>query len=320
MLLPEQLTIQPRDGFKHQWAEDRLTLVDIALLTGGGPLADLIDETVGAFPEVTRIGMMPIPGVTFDQLVRTKRPTVAFRRANQGATLGRSTYVNREYRCHIFNPRWESDKAVADRSPGGPNPIIAEEAAAVLESSWEHLGKQFYYGLENDPEGFPGLISIYDVDTMEVDATGSTAGEKTSVWAFRLNRNQTQFLLGVDGTLDVSDIDIRDITDDDGKRFEAYVQSLLAHIGMKVSDMRSVGRIKNLTKDTGKGLTDDLIMELILKFPTNQPPDVLFMNTIQREELRQSRVTDLLVSPPVPTSSHGIPIVATDAIKQGETE
>jgi hypothetical protein len=319
MLAPKQFSIQPRQGFRQKWTADRLTLLDIAVIANGGPLADLIDETAGSFPEITQIGIMPIPGVTFDQLVRIAKPTVGFRYANDGVDATRSIYANRRFECFIFDPRWECDKAVCDRNPGGAAPLIAEEAAAVLESSWEHLGKQLYYGTGNDAKGFPGLIAIYDTTNMEVDATGTTAGEKTSVWGFRLNRNQTQFLLGMNGSLNMSAVDLRDVLGTNGKPLEAYVQSLLAHIGMKVSDLRSVGRIKNLTADSGKGLTDDLVMTLINKFPTNQGPDVLFMNKTSREQLRQSRVTDLLVSPPLPTESHGVPIVTTDAIVLGET-
>lgn len=313
--LLQKFRIQPREGFSERWATGRLTLLDIAIVNNAG-LANLVDETVGAFPEVALVGMLPIEGTVYKQLVRVERPEVGFRDANEGTDPSRSRYEERQFDCHIFNPRWEVDKAVADRHIGGAQLLISEEAAAVLESTFEHLGKQFYYGTANDGKGFPGLMSIYDTTNMEVDAGGSS--NKGSVWGLRLNRNQVQFLLGASGALELSPVSIRDIADVSGKRFEAYVQTLQAHIGLRVTDLRSVGRIKNIGSDSGKKMTDALTHELINKFPANQPPDVLLMNRVKREQLRQSRITDLVPNPPTPTESCGIPIVCTDALTDSE--
>lgn len=311
----QQFLVQPREGFSQMWSSDRLTLLDIALINQGG-LAELIDETTGAFPELQVIGIRPIRGTSFKQLVRTSNGAVAFRDANQGATRTKPTYENRQFNCHILNPRWEADKAVADSNEDGPEPVIADAAASMLEATFQHIGRQFYYGTSNDSKGCPGLKAIYDT-TIEVDATGTTDAQKSSVWGVRATRDQVQWLLGNNGSLNVTPVDLRDIEDADGNKFTGYVQELLAHLGLKVGDLRAVGRIKLLTQQTGKGLTDNFVAQLINKFPTGMGPTHLFMNKTQREQLRLSRVTDLLVSPPIPTESHGIPIVCTDSIVDG---
>lgn len=314
--LMDQYTIHPREGFSNRWAADRLTLLDIAIRNGSG-IAELIDETTGAFPEIQVIGSRTINGTTFPQRVRSKLPKVGFRHANEGAVRGKGEYINRVFNCHIFNPRWEADKAVADSSQDGAQAVIADEAAGILESAWQHLGQQFYYGLGHDDKGCAGLIAIYDNSRFEMDVSGGTANQRSSVWGLRLNRSQVQWLIGNNGNLGVGPLRLESVLDDNGQPFTAYVQEMLSHIGLKVSDIRSIGRISKLTKDSGKGLTDNVVAEFVNKFPTGQGPTHLFMNKTQREELRKSRITDLLISPPIPTESQGIPIVVTDSIVDG---
>jgi hypothetical protein len=50
----------------------------------------------------------------------------------------------------------------------------------VLEASYRKAGARFYYGVDNDPLGCPGLVAIYDAANMTVDAEGTTA--LGSVW------------------------------------------------------------------------------------------------------------------------------------------
>jgi len=171
---------------------------------------------------------------------------------------------------------------------------------------------------EEDAKGFAGLIAAYDRDNFEVDAGGTTPDTGSSVWAVRIGRLDLQWLFGNGADLMLSPVRIGDVADSNGKPFEAYIQGLKAWLGLKVSSTRTVGRIKNLTEDTGKGLTDDLIADLLNKFPEGRGPDVLLMTKRSREQLRQSRVTALVTSPPIPTESHGVPIKVSDALTDTE--
>lgn len=313
---PAIWTPHDRAGFSQRWAADRLTLLDIALYNNAG-LADLVDETFSAHPEIALVAVKPINGVTFKQLVRTANPTVAFRNANEGNDAKKGTYENRQFNCHIFNPRWEADKAVADSSMDGPAAVIAEAAEAMIEASFQHIGKQFYYGIGNDAKGFPGLRAIVS-STMEVDATGTTDAGKSSCWAVRLVNGKISWLAGCNGDMGFDpEVRVETVYDSSNKPFPAYVQDMTAHIGLAVRDLRAVGRIKNLTSDSGKGLTDNRVAALLKLFPSGMGPTHLLANKTQIELLRQSRITDLLISPPNPTESHGIPIVSTDSIVDG---
>src|SRR5688500_291136 len=123
-----------------------LTLLDIAIHNGSDQVAGLIEESIQVHPELEMGAARTIKGTQYKTLVRTALPTVNFRNANEGTAGTKSTYENRLVETFIMEPRFESDKAVADAYEDGAEAYIAMEAAAQLEAAMRTLGKQFYYG------------------------------------------------------------------------------------------------------------------------------------------------------------------------------
>lgn len=312
------------------------TLLDIAIANGSDAVVGLIDEVAKAHPEVsgmTFIGaqQVQIPGVgaartikgiSYKTLVRTGLPSVGFRHANEGTAAQKSTHENRVVETFILNPRFEADKAVADRFEDGWQAYLAMEGSAVMEGAMQTLASQFYYGTGTggNSKGFPGLIQAYDSTNMVVDAGGSTADTGSSVWAVKFGPKNVQWVYGNDGQLELSEVTTERILDGSSNPYTAYVQELLAYPGLQVGSVRSIGRIKKLTADEGKGLTDDLIAALLSKFEVGVRPDAFFMNRRSLMQLQQSRTaTNATGAPaPLPTESFGIPIAVTDAILSTE--
>lgn len=297
------------------------TLLDIAKRNGTDAVVGLIDETTKAHPEILVGAARTIKGLNYKTRVRTALPTVGFRNANEGNAAGKSTIENRLVEVFIMNPRWECDKAVADSAEDGPEVYIAEEGVATVEASMITLANQFYYGINADPnKGFPGLISAIDTANMVVDAGGTTASTGSSCWAVKFGPQDVQWVWGLNGSLAMSEVTTARLTDINGNPFTGYVQELLARPGLQVGQRWSVGRIKKLTEDVGKGLTDALIGSLLAKFPVGRGPDALFMSRRSLEQLRKSRTaTNATGAPaPTPTEAFGVPIQVTDAIVDTE--
>jgi len=296
------------------------TLLDIAKANGSDGVVGLIDEATKAHPELTLAPARTIKGLNYKTLVRTANPTVGFRNANEGTAATKGTYENRLFETYILNPRWECDKAVADRYEDGPEAYIALEASAILEAAMQTLATQFYYGTGADAKGFPGLVAAYDATNMVVDAGGTTAGTGSSVWALRFGPKHVTWVYGNNGSLELSDVAEQRILDGSGNPFTAYVQELLAYPGLQVASRYSIGRIKKLTADSGKGLTDDLVAELLSKFPVGVRPDVLLMSRRSLRQLQDSRTaTNATGAPaPFPTEAFGVPIAPTDAVTDTE--
>lgn len=308
----------------------RPTLLDLAIQSGNDAAAGILDEAAIAVPEITgRFAGVSIPNVGaartikgrgYKTLVRTALPTVNFRDANDGPVASKGTYEQRAVETYILNPRWECDRAVADQHEDGPAAYLATEGAAVTQAALQHVGKQFYYGTGNDAKGFVGLQSSYNT-AIEVDAAGSTASTGSSVYAVRFGPNDVQWVLGENGALELTNPRIGDIIGSNSQPLTGYIQEMLAYVGLQVRSIYSVGRIKRLTADSGKGLSDGLIADLLAKFRPGFPPDVLFMTARSQAQLQKSRTaTNPTGAPaPFPTEAFGIPIVVTECLTNTES-
>lgn len=311
------------------------TLLDIARRNGSDLVTGLVDETTKAHPELTMGASRTINGINFKTLVRTglASPTTgSFRDANAGSAGIKNVYENRQFETYIAEPRWVCDKAVADRSEDGAQAYIFMEAQGIMEGEMQALCRQFYYGNSatgnGNSKGFPGLIDAYDSTNMVVDAGGTTASTGSSVWAVKFGPKDVSWLWGNNGVMRPSDVRIESVIDPADtatpptKYFDGYVQSMLYYPGLQVSSIRSIGRIKKLTEDSGKGLTDALLYSLLSKFEVGIVPDVFFMNRRSLYQLRASRTATNATgeTAPLPTDvCGGIPIALTDAIINTES-
>ncbi|WP_010586298.1 major capsid protein [Schlesneria paludicola] len=303
------------------------TLLDMAKRNGRDRAVPLIQETSKLMPEISGKNMdgstipgvgqvRTIKGISYETLVRIKNPTVGFRNANEGTNVDAGKYENRTVETFIMNPRWEADKAVADRAEDGPDAFIADEAIAIYEATNQTLGYQFYYGRNSggDQKGHPGLIdSVSDTYTIDATGTGNACG---SVWAVKFGPGDVQWIWGQNGALDIPDKTVETVYRN-GKPMKAYVQDMLAYPGVQVGSVRSIGRIKNVS--AAKPLTDALLYALIEAMDVQ--PDVLFMPKKLLGQLRASRTTfNATGSPaPRPTDIEGIPIAATQSLTFTET-
>lgn len=309
----------------------RPTLLDIAKRNAGDKEVGLIEEAMEAVPEVTGFDKeygrtLPgvgeaktIGGIHYKTKVRTGLPTAGFRDANEGVAASKSTFENRLVETFILNPRWECDKAVADRDEDGPEAFIADEALGIMEAAFQTVSRQFYYGRGSDAKGHPGLLQSVASD-MVIDAEGTTSATGSSVWLVKFGPQDVRWVAGQGGAFDVSDVRIETIFDADDNGLTGYVQELLAYIGLQVGSVHSVARIKKITEDTGHTLTDAMIYNALATFPEGVRPDAIFMTQRSRAQLRTSRTaTNATGAPaPIPQDIEGIPIVATGGIRNNE--
>ncbi len=301
-----------------------LTLLDIAKMNGSDATAGLIEESIQAHPEIMLGNARTINGTQYKTLIRTSIPKTGFRNANEGAAKQKSTYENRLVETFIMNPAWDVDKAVGDSHEDGWETLMATEASGQVEGAMRGIASQFYYGRHatfGDAKGFPGLLAMYDPAILEVDATGTTESTCSSVWAVKFGPQDVSWVWGKNGSLDPEDVRVQSVNDAGGNPYTAYYQELFAYPGLQVGRSLCVGRIKKLTEDSGKGLTDDLLAKLLAKFSTGIRPDVFLMSRRSQEQLRSSRTatTTTGAPAPIPTEAFGVPIQPTDAILDTET-
>lgn len=306
-----------------------LTLLDLAKINGSDMTVGLIEENLNSAPELGILPARKIKGTSFKTLVRTAYPSTGFRKVNEGVEPKKSTYVNKEFGLFYYDGQMEMDHAVARADEQGIDHALAMEADGHGRAFLLTGGTQVWYGnTGGDANGFPGASQLVD-SSLVVDATGTTANTGSSVYALVVMDKFMELILGNDSVMEVGEWRKQTITRS-SKEMTAWKNSLEGYIGAAFYSKYAIGRIKNLTADSGKGLTDSLLADLLNSFPVGVKPTHLFMSRRSRKQLQKSRTVTLngngqgspnggqgLIAP-VPTEYDGVPIVATDSIVDTE--
>jgi hypothetical protein len=307
-----------------------ITLLDVAKNNGSDAVVGLIEESLSATPEMALFPVRTVEGTGFKTLVRTGLPTVNFIAASQGIAGGKSTFDNKHFDCSVLGGRIEVWKTVLDAPENGPaSDIKATEAAGVMEAALRKIGTQIFYGKTalGVAAGFPGLVSFVDSGMIK-DATGTTADTGSSVYMVKFGPRDVSLIMGKNGTMELGEFRVESLEDADGNKGPGEVADLAAWIGLQQASKNSVVRIKNLTADSGKGLTDALLASALDLAPAGWVPDAIFMSRRSRTQLQAARATLVALNGngkagtlgggsayvPTPTEFEGIPIVATDSI------
>ncbi len=308
------------------------TLLDIAKQNGNDAVVGLIEENIKYSPEVEVIPARTVRGTSYRTVVRTGLPTTGFRSANDGFAPSKSKFRNELIQAYIFGGRIEVDKAVADAHEDGAEAWQATEASGVMMSAMRSLGDQVFYGTSTDAKGFPGLKAFTPFggttnssDAQTIDAGGTTASTASSVYGVNFGTQDVQMIVGREGAIDLPDFMVESITGNNGQKHLGYVSEIVSWVGMQIGNDNAVRRLLNLTEDSGKGLTDDLMAKLLETYPVGYTPDAFFLSRRSRRQLQVSRTVTLFGNgrsrpnqpnvAPLPTEYDGVPFVVTDSIK-----
>jgi hypothetical protein len=312
-------------------ASDFLNLLDVAKSNGTDPVVGLIEENMAVSPEAQLFPARTIRGTSFRSIARINYPTVAFRAANVGVETIKSTYQNRIHECYYLDGQSQMDVAVAQADEMGEDHALAMEIDGVVKGALRTIGKQVWYGTSSsgDTAGFPGALQIHDTTNMVVDAGGTTASTGSSVYILALGPKLANLLFG-NGTVLTSRPWTRNVaTDSSAKNMSVWQSSVEGWLGLEwLNPLNCVVRIKKLTADSGKGLTDLLLADALAKFPVGVIPTHIFATRRSIAQLQKSRTVTLFGQgtgrpnqPAVaqrPVDYEGVPIIPTDNLLNTE--
>jgi len=304
-------------------------LLDIAKLNGSDTIVGLIEETLTYAPEVQILPARTIRGTSYKIASRVSYPGVGFRAANEGSTPTKSEFENQLIECYILSGAVQADVAVARAYEDGEQAWKDVESVGVMRQAMIELGSQVIYGTSVDSKGFPGLQAIHTAFNagLVVDAGGTTGDTASSVYGINTDTQGVQLVFGSGTTFELGEWRIENVGT--SSVYPAHVANLTAWVGMQVGSKYSVGRLKDATADSGAGVTDAKLAELLSKYPVGYRPNYWLMNRRSAFQLQSSRstafsalgsksATGAEVFAPLPLESNGIPIVITDSI--GNTE
>lgn len=262
-------------------------------------------------------------GTKHEYTKETGAPVVGFRSPNAGRENSASSDTLVSIDLKIIDASFAIDKAIADAYKDGPEAKIAREGKRHLKAAFFTAEQQFINGTVGEATGFTGLAdSLVLANAMVVNAGGTTAATGSSVYLVRTNDDGVDCtaITGQDGEIMMGESVVQRITDATGKHLPGYFTPIQGWLGLQIGSAYSVGRIANITADSGKTLTDDLIYQALALFPASRQPNLIVMNRRSLRQLRESRTaTNATGAPaPRPTDVEGIPIVVTDAITSTE--
>lgn len=308
-------------------ADSFKTLADLVTLNDARNADVDVSDILNDSPLLRLLPAETAPETTYYYTKYTTAPTVGFRAVNDGRENSKSvdTPVTRDLK--IVDATFSVDVAIANAFKMGADAYISKEAMRHLQAAFFLVERQFFYGTVSpgSSAGFLGFGDEADLnqaaDTMVVNAGGTTAATGSSAWLLRVNPDEVAIILGRNGNIEIAETTTTRIAGSATGTFPAYYTPITGWAAMKRGSVYSAVRIANLTEDSGKGLTDDLIAKGIEKFRAGSPPTHLVCSRRSLRQLQDSRTaTNTTGAPaPFPQESFGVQIVVTDAIVNTET-
>lgn len=255
-------------------------------------------------------------------LKKTAAPGAGFRPLNDGLENTKAVYEKVTQALKLFDASFDLDIGLLKTSSG--DRLMRREAIDHLKVAFTSMEKQLIYGVDNNANGFAGFAAepgvLYKDSPMVVDATGTSVAGTTSVWAVRTGESAVSAVYGGGGRIEISDAYPALRAGATTGNYDAMRTPILFWGGCQVATSLDLARIVNLSAENGKGLTDDLLADLIALFPAGRGPTHLVMNRQSHKQLQQSRTaTNATGAPaPFPTEAFGVPIVVTDQISNTE--
>lgn len=311
-------------------ANDILTVADC--IADAHDIADIeVSDLLNRSPFLR---MLPVTdssnGEVHKYTKETGAPVVGFRAENTGREYDHSVDTLVTVNLKILDYSWLVDKAVADRwRKGGHRALIAREGRRHMRAAFYKAESQFLNGTVTanggDSAGFAGFANAAGLDAiadeMVVNAGGTTADTAASCYMVRLGEDAVSAVMIQDSPMELGETTV--VQHDpagDQNYHPAYYTPASTWLSIQIGGARDICRIANLTEDSGKGLTDDLIFDGFSKFAAGSVPSVIVTNRRGLKQLRQSRTaTNATGAPaPIPTEVAGVPILVTDALSNTE--
>jgi hypothetical protein len=226
-------------------------MLEAAALQKNDVAVGLIEENLRFAPELSIFPSRVIVGTNYEAVIASGDPTVGFTAANDGPALTKTTLRKEMVTCGIFRGAVEIDLAVERASQGSGLPSLESiESSRIAQGAMRYIGRQIFYGTSYDSKGFVGLkaftpkTAAAGTSEIVVDATGTTAGTATSIYAVKFGIQDIHLVFGANQTLELSEFRDQQLTNSTtGGKFAGRVAELTAYIGMQRINITSVGRV-----------------------------------------------------------------------------
>ena len=304
-------------------ANQFITLKDITALSDTDAVVGLVDNIVNVAPEIDIVLGRPIPGTSYRAKIMTAiGSNGAFRKIGGGVQLSAPSFDRKRFDCFPWDCQFEVGEDLLGESEAGESSaeVLEFHATGAMRQKALELGKQFYLGSANDPDGPMGLIDYLAVQRTQpdsrtglkidqvVDAGGSAAGKCQTVWFIKQGPQGVHWLWGKGSGIKMNPWRQQrtlglDATPATPKYRTAWVANTFGWVGTSMANYHAVGAIINVDATIQANgtytfpLTDAQVSQLWAKFPITEKPDICFATQAAIASLQASRtVTNMVQS------------------------
>lgn len=262
----------------------------------------------------------------FQTLALTALPTASgFKDYGEGFTHAGASLALREFDAKLAGGKVQAEQITANRwnraHANAGYTYFDLQMFARMTAELKHIEKVMFYGTAQDAKAFPGLKELTpytnvlsltddpgadDYTKTVINAGGSSAGTASSVYSVIFGEMNAQLVLCNDGggeMFTMTEILRQHLAPDSNSpdaTLEYEIAQIYGFFGLSVSGMNqtpndivptqySVRRLANLTEDSGKGVTDAKLEQLVLSHGDNKVPSMLFMNGRSGRQWADSR-------------------------------
>lgn len=319
-----------------------LTLSQLAARSGNNPLIGLVDDVIYNSPEIQTLPALPVVGTSYRTGRVTAFPNAQFTQAGQGATPSQSVFNQEVASLYWLDLQLEYSEAIVKADEGNTlEDLLTGEASRAMRSAFQLLGKQVWYGLANDPNGFQGLQAVLGNSSgYVIDASAGSpnaAGCNSSAYLVRMANDGLSLVVGRNGIMELAPWAKQQVTVSGSgasiKKQMAYVSNFSGYFGLSVASVYSGWRIKNISSSIGKNpsagstfnLTDSLGAQMMALIPLQYRKDLKWFMTRDAAFSLQASRTSVTQQPadasgavgwsPEPSKLAGVEIIQTDSLK-----
>jgi len=279
-----------------------------------------VSDVLNRAPMIRRLSAFSVDGTQLKYVKQTGAPQVGFRNLNDGVENDVADWTQVTVDLAIADASFNVDIAAAEGYRLGPAAFLALQLRTHMEAMMFKIEQEVLYGANTN--GFAALGDELNAvaDATVISAGGTTADTGSSVWAINSGFNDVQLAWGNQGVIEAKDTSIIRTAGSSSGHFGSYWTPVTGYCGLIYGSAYSAGRLCNLTEDSGKGLTDDLLSQLLETFPSGRGPNMLVMSRRSLGQLQRSRTaTNPTGQPaPFPDSAFGVPIIVSDAVSDTE--
>lgn len=302
------------------------TLLEIAQGRQIPLTAGIIEAAATKAPALMVFDARTTSSSRFMALALTGLPTASgFKNYGEGFTHGSATLAVREFEAKLAGAKVQVEQITAARwdaeHASSGTTYFDLQVMARMASEMRHLERVIFYGTDQDAKGFPGLKQLTpysnaltltedpgatDYVKSVINAGGTTSSNASSVYSVVHGPLDCQLVVCNDGGGELFTMTepLRQHIAPDSASPDATLEYLVTqihgHFGVAVSGMNqtpnavvptqySVRRLANLTEDSGKGVTDAKLEQLVLSHGDGIVPSRLYMNGRSARQWADSR-------------------------------